>query len=126
MFHRYLLFALVLVAAGCGAAARGGQSATAPGVVAVPGATASSVATPAVSASAAPVASAPLAVPPTRPNRGSGPGGCFSRKELEARQDQAKTDNAATYVEALGRLGLQPVQLVSHRLVDGTSEIADP
>ncbi len=119
---------LLLLAVGCGAAAQGGPEAAGPGSapVAIPSAAAAPGASPSASASPAPSASAPLATPPTRPNHGSGPQGCFTRKELAARKAQEKTDNAATYVEALRRLGLQPVHLESYRLFDGTSEIRGP
>lgn len=122
--NRRMLVALALVAVGCGAAARAGPRAEGPGAAAVPGAAPSASVPP--SASAAPASSSPLASPPTRPDRGSGPNGCFTRDDLAARRTQAQTDNAATYVEALHRLGLEPVHLVSHRLVDRTGEIRGP
>ncbi len=127
--HRRRLFwiALALVVVGCGAAARKGPVAenSGAGAVAIPGATAAGDAAPAPDSSsprAAPSSSA-LAAPPARTNRGSGPEGCFTNEELATRQAQAKTDNAAAYAEALRRLGLQPVHLASHKLLDGTGQL---
>lgn len=121
----WLLIGLV-VAAGCGATARGGSHPAhpAPAPASPPGP--ASAPPPPASAPAASTSSAPLAAPPPRPDHGSGPGGCFTRDELAARQAQAKADNAATYAEALHRLGLAPAHLASHTLFSGTSEIRGP
>lgn len=113
---------LALAACGCGGATRGRADAARPAtaVVPVPSATAPAAGPP------APAAPPSLAAPPPRSDHGSGPEGCFTRDELAARQALAKSDNAATYVEALRRRGLQPVRFVAHRLVDGTGELRGP
>ena len=71
-------------------------------------------------------ASASIAEPPPRSNRGSGPDGCFAREELAKLEAEVKSDREVTYLEALRRLGLVPEKLAGSTLGHSGQELSGP
>ncbi|MFO0618852.1 MAG: hypothetical protein U0414_40060 [Polyangiaceae bacterium] len=68
----------------------------------------------------------PTSTPSPGGDLGSGPGGCFTREELAARQARAAADREAAFDGALRAAKLARVALPAHTLVRGHGPLSGP